>query len=219
MKRCTRMPRRRTASLWESLARAGLERGRSLCATDTSITLAELESGSALGNRLSELRDRSVLVSTSDQLAAALALIELDGIARRLVLCPSDFDRAHLPYVLATAEIDAIVTDTPAELSGFGVACVMPCHRAVHRQAVDRSARHDTEWILFTSGTTGVPKMVVHTLATLSGAIKPASFGNPPVWATFYDVRRYGGLQILLRALMGGGSLVLSTAGEIAAAF
>jgi len=40
-----------------------------------------------------------VLVSTSDQLAAALALIELDGIARRLVLCPSDFDRAHLPYV------------------------------------------------------------------------------------------------------------------------
>jgi acyl-CoA synthetase (AMP-forming)/AMP-acid ligase II len=30
------------------------------------------------------------------------------------------------------------------------------------------------------------------------------------VWSTFYDIRRYGGLQILLRALLGGGSMVLS---------
>jgi acyl-CoA synthetase (AMP-forming)/AMP-acid ligase II len=30
------------------------------------------------------------------------------------------------------------------------------------------------------------------------------------VWSTFYDIRRYGGLQIFLRAALGGGSLVLS---------
>jgi acyl-CoA synthetase (AMP-forming)/AMP-acid ligase II len=34
------------------------------------------------------------------------------------------------------------------------------------------------------------------------------------VWSTFYDVRRYGGLQILLRACLGGGCMVLSQAGE-----
>jgi acyl-CoA synthetase (AMP-forming)/AMP-acid ligase II len=34
------------------------------------------------------------------------------------------------------------------------------------------------------------------------------------VWSTFYDVRRYGGLQILLRALLGGGSLILSSQDE-----
>ena len=34
------------------------------------------------------------------------------------------------------------------------------------------------------------------------------------VWGTFYDIRRYGGLQILLRAVMTGASLVLSDAGE-----
>jgi acyl-CoA synthetase (AMP-forming)/AMP-acid ligase II len=34
------------------------------------------------------------------------------------------------------------------------------------------------------------------------------------VWSTFYDIRRYGGLQILLRAFVGGGSMVLSSAGE-----
>jgi acyl-CoA synthetase (AMP-forming)/AMP-acid ligase II len=36
----------------------------------------------------------------------------------------------------------------------------------------------------------------------------------PPVWATFYDIRRYGGLQIFLRAIIGGGSMVLSEYGE-----
>jgi acyl-CoA synthetase (AMP-forming)/AMP-acid ligase II len=34
------------------------------------------------------------------------------------------------------------------------------------------------------------------------------------VWGTFYDIRRYGGLQIFLRAVLGHRSLVLSSAGE-----
>jgi acyl-CoA synthetase (AMP-forming)/AMP-acid ligase II len=34
------------------------------------------------------------------------------------------------------------------------------------------------------------------------------------VWATFYDIRRYGGLQIFLRAIIGGGSMVLTEPGE-----
>src|SRR6185437_2531039 len=55
----------------------------------------------------------------------------------------------------------------------------------------------------------------VHSLTSLSGAITPgSSLAAPVVWATFYDIRRYGGLQILLRALLGGGSLVLSGPNE-----
>ena len=33
-------------------------------------------------------------------------------------------------------------------------------------------------------------------------------------WGTFYDMRRYGGMQIFLRAMLAGCSLVLSSAGE-----
>ncbi len=67
-----------------------------------------------------------------------------------------------------------------------------------------------------TSGTSGPPKMVVHTLATLTGAFRPAPAQK---WATFYDIRRYGGLQIFLRALAGTESLTLSGAGESLDAF
>ena len=76
-----------------------------------SVPLRDLAWGSSLGGRLEELRGRSVLVATRDQLTAALALIELDGIARRLVLCPPDLPRELLPYLAATARVDAIVSD------------------------------------------------------------------------------------------------------------
>jgi acyl-coenzyme A synthetase/AMP-(fatty) acid ligase len=42
--------------------------------------------------------------------------------------------------------------------------------------------------------------------------------GAAAVWSTFYDIRRYGGLQIYLRALHAG-SLVLSSAGEATSDF
>ena len=215
------MSPRKTSSLWQSLDRADPDGQRALWSGDIEISLSALAIGSALGGRLEELRGRSVLLSTRDQVAAAIALIETDGIARRIVLCPPDLDPAHLPYIVATADVDAVVTDRPLDdMTGLGVECVVPCQQAIQRTTVNRAPFSETEWVLFTSGTTGVPKMVVHTLASLTGAIKPTgSLAGPAVWATFYDIRRYGGLQILLRALIGGGSILLSANGEGPAAF
>jgi hypothetical protein len=55
-----------------------------------SVALADLTDGSGFGGRLGALRERSVLVATGDQLTTAVAMIELDGIARRVVFCPPD---------------------------------------------------------------------------------------------------------------------------------
>ena len=62
------------------------------------------------------------------------------------------------------------------------------------------------------------PKMVVHA-SRHPGRAARARRANPVVWSTFYDIRRYGGLQILLRALLGGGSMVLSSAARVAGGF
>jgi acyl-coenzyme A synthetase/AMP-(fatty) acid ligase len=85
---------------------------------------------------------------------------------------------------------------------------------------VDRSSPLETEWILLTSGTTGLPKLAAHTLASLAGSAwhtDPASASI--VWSTFYDMRRYGGLHIFLHAALTGTSLVVSSAHESVAEF
>ena len=200
-------------SLWQLLSDAGRLSERWLSDVDACVSLAALSQGSSLGGRLHELRGRSVLLLARDQLPAALALIELDGIARRVVLCPPDVASTHLPAVVATAEIDAVVGDEAA--AELAVDLFISCGPGITPGASDRERGESTEWVLLTSGTTGVPKLVGHTLATLSGAMPVGtSLGHNAVWSTFYDMRRYGGLQIFLRAMLGGGSMVLSSAAE-----
>ncbi len=193
--------------------------GRHLHGRATSVALGDLAHGTSLGGRLPGLGGRSVLVATGDQLTAALALIELDGVVRRLILCPPDLAREHLPRVIAEAEVDAIVTSGQMDAAGeLGVRLHVVCHPTIAPMAERPISPHATEWLMFTSGTTGAPKMVVHTRAGLTGAIRRnAAHDGPVVWGTFYDIRRYGGLQIFFRAVIDGGSLVLSDAGEAVA--
>ena len=100
------MPPADEGALWTRLSAAGRLPDRALWGAGASVTLGDLVHGSSLANRLDELRGRSVLVATTDQLTAALALIELDGIARRLVLCPPDLPPPDVPFVIATAPGD-----------------------------------------------------------------------------------------------------------------
>jgi acyl-coenzyme A synthetase/AMP-(fatty) acid ligase len=182
----------------------------------TTLPLATLSRRSSLGGRLESLRGRSVLLVVHDQLSAALALIELDGVAQRLVLCPPDLAAEHLPHVQSTARADAWVGDEAVAPASCAAALTVTAavDPALAAQVSARRHSHDTEWVLLTSGTSGVPKLVLHTLATLTSALqrRPAAPGSAR-WSTFYDIRRYGGLQIFLRGLHLG-ALVLSAAGE-----
>jgi acyl-coenzyme A synthetase/AMP-(fatty) acid ligase len=183
--------------------------GAALHAADRSVALSEVAGGFSLDCEPDELRGRSVLLRTRSQISAALALVDLDGVAWRVVICPPDFDPAHLEDVIARAEIDLVASDDETLLPG-GLDVDLVRIGAPRPMMVKAGAASATEWVMFTSGTTGAPKMAAHTLDALTGAIRPPSGDSPVVWGTFYDIRRYGGLQILLRALTGGASMILS---------
>jgi acyl-coenzyme A synthetase/AMP-(fatty) acid ligase len=163
-----------------------------------------------------ELRGRSVLIATAEQLTAAFILIELDGLAKRMVLCPPGLSDEHLTGIIRQAEVDTIICDEDRLARWNGVAPQVISYREPSTPlSAGPEGAVETEWVLTTSGTTGAPKLVVHTLRGLVGAIAHVTPPTRPlVWATFYDIRRYGGLQIFLRAIVGGSSMVFSHADE-----
>jgi acyl-coenzyme A synthetase/AMP-(fatty) acid ligase len=206
-------------SLWESISAAGVPLGQ-LCGASATVNLADLAYGSSLSDRLEELRGRSVLLFVKDPLRAALAMLELDGVAQRMVLCPADLAPEHLPAIARGAAVDAHLGDPDSPAAKLeGIRTSIGVEPRLIASNVARAHSHATEWILLTSGTTGVPKLVQHDLATLTSALGDARPGaQRVVWATFYDIRRYGGLQIFLRGVHLG-SLVPAAPGEAVPAF
>ena len=176
------------------------------------LDLAGLAHGTCLAGAAPGLAGRSVLVATRSQRESAAALVELDGLVRRMVIAPPDLNPEHLAAIVEDAEIEAIVTDDAERFGALDLPVTLVADAIAPAEPASRP--HDTQWVLLTSGTLGRPKMVAHTLAALTGAITGPPHEGEVVWSTFYDIRRYGGLQMLFRALLGRTDFVLTDAAE-----
>src|SRR6202035_3846935 len=166
-------------------------KGRTLSDARRVVSLTDIAGETCLVGRPRQLSGRSVLLAVSDQLISALAMTEIDGVARRMLLCPPDLNADHVQTLIDEAEIDSIVTDQPSRWADVGVYLVMAA-RAPERRGARAKTERAPEWRTLPPGTSGVPKIVGYTLEALAGAIVadgPAR-GPPPVWATFYDIRR-----------------------------
>ena len=205
------------SSIRNALADAPRGARRFLRGATADVCLGDIVHGTSLGGVCSELCRPLGAVATRDQLAAALALIELDGVARRLIVCTPDLRAEYLSrdHRQGRRRCDRVRPrlrrSTDRARRPLRSPCVLGARR--RRRRADRSPadrmgaahlRHDRR-----------AEDGVHTLASLTGAITGGEHeAADVVWGTFYDIRRYGGLQIFLRAILGGGSLVLSERGR-----
>ena len=201
------MPEARTLA---SLIANSASPERFVATKDYVVPLDRVAENSPFGADRSAFAGRSVVLFVRDMAKAAAALIDLDGVARRILLCPPAWDEAKLVSAAQSIGADALAFDEEEPRAALPVALRYPV-RLPLRPCATASPTLETEWVLPTSGTAGPPKLAVHTLRTLLGAIAPAPGQQ---WATCYDIRRYGGLQIFLRALAGSGSLRLSGVDE-----
>src|SRR6185437_5814691 len=98
-------------SLWELTDASGRVARRYLWHFGATIALNQLLEGTVLGDRANTLYGRSVLIATANQFTAASILIELDGVAARVVICPPDLMPEHFASIAAGAGADTIISD------------------------------------------------------------------------------------------------------------
>src|ERR1700756_1612080 len=99
--------------------------GRTISDARHSVSLTDILTHSCLASPVRELSGRSVLLALSGQLLSTIAMIELDGIARRMLLCPPDLNPDHVAALIADAEIDAVVTDQPERWADMSLPLVV----------------------------------------------------------------------------------------------
>ena len=107
-------------------------KGRTISDARQVVSLTDILGETCLADRLGELSGRSVLLAVADQLISGIVMTELDGVARRMLLCPPDLNADYLQALMEGAGIDAVVTDHPARWADAGA-------RACGRQGADRA--------------------------------------------------------------------------------
>jgi Acyl-CoA synthetases (AMP-forming)/AMP-acid ligases II len=140
----------------------------------------------------------NVALKISDPLTFIKALFALDGQVHSVTILSPDLSAEATAVVMNKADADVLIASLD-ELQGD--------------EQFEPVRSSDTKWRLTTSGTTGEPKSVVHTFGNLVRSVKPPRAGtHSPIWGLLYDPSRLAGLQVVLQAIGGGGSLILSEA-------
>lgn len=65
-----------------------------------------------------------------------------------------------------------------------------------------------SEITIFTSGTTGQPKKVIHSISTLTRAVRVSDNHNGDIWAYAYNPTHMAGLQVFFQAFINKNTLV-----------
>jgi len=155
--------------------------------SNASFTPTDLH-GDVFGLKAQVERGSTTALRSDDGAVIAAALSVLDGHAATVHLLPSSMGAAEVPgdVTTLTPHLEATVS-APSEVA---------------------EPEYETEWVVYTSGTTGLPKPIVHTTATLSRTVVASARSAELRWGLLYDPNRMAGLQVLLQALHSGATVI-----------
>jgi acyl-CoA synthetase (AMP-forming)/AMP-acid ligase II len=124
-----------------------------------------------------------VVIRSNVTLEILASIISLNGWAKSVHLVPQDI--VNYKPKKGAVEIDFKVNR----------------NLSISSPLIDNPNPYSTEWVVYTSGTTGIPKPNVHSLAGLARTVKLNSDTTDLIWGMFYNPTRMAGIQVLLQAL------------------
>jgi acyl-coenzyme A synthetase/AMP-(fatty) acid ligase len=149
---------------------------------------------------------KSVLIATPKLKEAIHSIAKLDGCVKSIGFCPHTFSDHELDQLAEQGGFDAMLSDGAGPVPRFSDYDSLA---GFLFDSSDECGPQNTSWVMTTSGTTGTPKLVSHSLKTLTSSTKIAEQAMQGVrWGLLYDYTRFAGMQVVLQSLLSGAVLV-----------
>ena len=111
-----------------------------------------------------------------------------------VVLIDADSSPADMPY------LDFTLVNKPQEIGASSFKDMS--------ELIEALSQSTSEITIFTSGTTGQPKRVVHSVATLARNVRKGEQYKEHIWAYAYNPTHMAGTQVFFQALMNQSTMV-----------
>ncbi len=158
-------------------------------------------------------KNKRVAIGVLPVLEFIATLVFLDGLAQAIVLLPAEDDPKTRESRLIQADVDIVIEGRGIDFVSLLTEIDAGNEIKIQTSVEVRPAAIQTAWLLPTSGTTGAPKLIVHTLGTLTRSMTERHIGDDYIWGSLYSLRRFAGLQVFLQSWMSGTPLILNEEG------
>jgi acyl-CoA synthetase (AMP-forming)/AMP-acid ligase II len=158
---------------------------------------------------LPQAKDANIALCCREQTSLASAVCAFEGFAKTIVLLPANVSAELLRELLERCRVETVVSDfITADLAAS--IKTASWDDLLKEAAVDASSpRVSTRFVIPTSGTTAAPKLVQHSLSSLSRTVKRNARAGEFRWGLLYHISRFAGLQVFLQCVLGGSTLVI----------
>jgi acyl-CoA synthetase (AMP-forming)/AMP-acid ligase II len=168
----------------------------------------------ALGSvDVSVWKNKRVAIGDLPVLEFVATLAFLDGLAQAIVLLPAEDDHKTRESRLIQAKVDIIIEGRGIDFTRLLNQIDSGDEKTTQPSVEVRPAAIQTTWLMPTSGTTGMPKLIAHTFNTLTRSMAAREVGDDYIWGSLYSFRRFAGLQVFLQSWMCGTPLILNEDG------
>lgn len=152
-------------------------------------------------NIIEEIKASNVVINGRSRFEFAKLLFLLDGEVKSILFLPQDIDETLFDRYYNEAEINYEVYLDGNELK----------FNTIKKHHSFKFG--ETSWIIPTSGTTNIPKLVSHSFKSLTRTTKQnIEIGANYRWGLVYDIYRFSGIQVFLQSMLSGSTLIISEA-------
>ncbi len=144
----------------------------------------------------------SVAINGRGRMEFSLLLSMLDGRTNKILFLPSDIDSSLHEQYYKEANINYEV---------YLENDVLKYNVISEQNTASSDSSIKTQWIIPTSGTTNIPKLVSHTFDSLTRTAKRnIDLGERYRWGLVFDIYRFSGIQVFLQSILAGSTLIIT---------